>query len=127
MSSHIGLKRHYRARAASCTLIAMQPTKIARDTVTGVRLTGLTKSYRSPQGPVHAVRGIDISISVGETVALLGPNGAGKSTTIDMLLGLLKPDAGSVEVLGMSPDRATAAGAVGAMLQVGGVIPDLSV
>jgi ABC-2 type transport system ATP-binding protein len=127
MSPHIGLKRHYRAGETSGTLIAMQPTKIVRDTVTGVRLTGLTKSYRSPNGPVHAVRGIDISISVGETVALLGPNGAGKSTTIDMLLGLLKPDAGSVEVLGMSPDRATAAGAVGAMLQVGGVIPDLSV
>jgi ABC-2 type transport system ATP-binding protein len=105
----------------------MQTTEIARDTRTGVRLSGLTKSFRSPQGPVHAVRGIDISIGVGETVALLGPNGAGKSTTIDMLLGLLKPDAGTVEVLGMSPERATAAGAVGAMLQVGGVISDLSV
>ena len=45
-------------------------------------------------GPVHAVRGIDIDIAPGETVALLGPNGAGKSTTIDMLLGLLPPDAG---------------------------------
>jgi ABC-2 type transport system ATP-binding protein len=92
-----------------------------------VRISGLTKSFKSPQGPVHAVRGIDISISVGETVALLGPNGAGKSTTIDTLLGLLKPDGGTVEVLGMSPDRATAVGAVGAMLQVGGVISDLSV
>ena len=105
----------------------MQTTEIARDTIAGVRISGLTKSFKSPQGPVHAVRGIDISISVGETVALLGPNGAGKSTTIDTLLGLLKPDGGTVEVLGMSPDRATAAGAVGAMLQVGGVISDLSV
>jgi ABC-2 type transport system ATP-binding protein len=105
----------------------MQTTEIARDTIAGVRISGLTKSFKSPQGPVHAVRGIDISISVGETVALLGPNGAGKSTTIDTMLGLLKPDGGTVEVLGMSPDRATAAGAVGAMLQVGGVISDLSV
>ena len=105
----------------------MQTTEIARDTIAGVRISGLTKSFKSPQGPVHAVRGIDISISVGETVALLGPNGAGKSTTIDTLLGLLKPDGGTVEVLGMSPDRATAVGAVGAMLQVGGVISDLSV
>ena len=40
---------------------------------------------------------IDIDIPVGETVALLGPNGAGKSTTIDMLLGLLPPDAGAID------------------------------
>ena len=105
----------------------MQTAEIARTATAGVRLSGLTKSFKSPQGPVHAVRGIDVTIGVGETVALLGPNGAGKSTTIDMLLGLLGPDAGTIEVLGMSPDRATAAGAVGAMLQVGGVIPDLSV
>jgi ABC-2 type transport system ATP-binding protein len=94
---------------------------------TGIQLAGLTRSFRSPQGPVHAVRGIDISIAPGETVALLGPNGAGKSTTIDMLLGLLPPDAGTVTVFGMTPSDAIAAGAVGAMLQVGSVIQDLSV
>jgi ABC-2 type transport system ATP-binding protein len=76
---------------------------------------------------VHAVRGIDITIEAGQTVALLGPNGAGKSTTIDMLLGLLPSDAGTIELFGMSPQQAVAAGAVGAMLQVGGVISDLNV
>ena len=94
---------------------------------TGISLAGLRKSFKSPQGPVHAVRGIDITIAPGETVALLGPNGAGKSTTLDMLLGLLPPDAGTVSVFGMTPDRAIASGAVGAMLQVGQVIQDLSV
>ena len=93
----------------------------------GIHIAGLTRTFRSPQGPVHAVRGIDISIAPGETVALLGPNGAGKSTTIDMLLGLLPPDAGTVTVFGMTPSDAIAAGAVGAMLQVGSVIQDLSV
>ena len=62
----------------------------------GIELAGLTKSFASPQGPVRAVRGIDVSIAPGETVALLGPNGAGKSTTIDMILGLLDPDKGTV-------------------------------
>ena len=62
----------------------------------GIRLHGLAKSYRGPQGPIRAVRGIDVSIAAGETAALLGPNGAGKSTTIDMLLGLSKPDGGTV-------------------------------
>jgi ABC-2 type transport system ATP-binding protein len=105
----------------------MTSTDVALAAATGVRLSGLTKSFKTPQGPVHAVRGIDVSIEAGQTVALLGPNGAGKSTTIDMLLGLLRPDAGDIEVFGMTPTRAVAAGAVGAMLQVGGVIPDLSV
>jgi len=93
----------------------------------GVRVTGLAKSFRGPEGPVPAVRGIDVIIEPGETVALLGPNGAGKSTTIDMLLGLLAPDNGSIEIFGMTPQGAISAGAVGAMLQVGGVIPYLSV
>ncbi len=96
---------------------------------TGISLTGLTKSFRTPQGTVDAVRGVDISIGPGETVALLGPNGAGKSTTIDMLLGLTQPDAGDVTVLGRAPRAAVDAGLVGAMLQSGGgqLIRDLSV
>ena len=88
----------------------------------GIRLVGLSKSFRTPGGTVHAVRGVDLSIAAGETVALLGPNGAGKSTTIDMLLGLQHPDAGSVQIFGRSPGDAIAAGAVGAMLQTGGLL-----
>jgi ABC-2 type transport system ATP-binding protein len=60
-------------------------------------------------------------------VALLGPNGAGKSTTIDMLLGLLPADAGEIALFGRTPQDAIAAGTVGAMLQTGGVLSDLSV
>ena len=93
----------------------------------GIRIQGLTKSFRSPQGSVRAVRGIDVSIAAGETAALLGPNGAGKSTTIDMLLGLSKPDGGTVTVFGRPPRDAVDAGLVGAMLQSGELIRDLSV
>ena len=93
-----------------------------------IELHGLAKSYRGgAHGPVHAVRGIDLSIRRGETVALLGPNGAGKSTTIDMLLGLTAPDAGQVRVFGRSSREAVEGGAVGAMLQTGELIRDLSV
>ena len=102
-------------------------TNLASRTMTGIQLQGLTKSFKTPQGPVHAVRGIDISIAPGETVALLGPNGAGKSTTIDMLLGLLPADSGTITLFGMTPRQAVDAGAIGAMLQTGGVINDLSV
>jgi ABC-2 type transport system ATP-binding protein len=90
-------------------------------------MRGLAKSFKGPHGPIEAVRGVDLEIGAGETVALLGPNGAGKSTTIDMLLGLLEPDAGSVSVFGRAPSDAVAQGAVGAMLQTGSLIRDLSV
>jgi ABC-2 type transport system ATP-binding protein len=89
----------------------------------GLRIRGLTKSY----GPVRAVAGVDLDIVAGETVALLGPNGAGKSTAIDMLLGLTSPDAGSVTVFGRSPEQAVRAGLVGAMLQSGGLISEVTV
>lgn len=89
----------------------------------GVDARGLSKSY----GPLPAVRGVDLSIAPGDTVALLGPNGAGKSTTIDMILGLSRPDAGTVSVFGQAPDQAVRAGAIGAMLQTGAVVQYLSV
>ena len=79
----------------------------------GVVARGLEKSFATPRGAVRAVRGVDLLIERGETVALLGPNGAGKSTTIDMLLGLGRPDAGVVTVFGGTPARAVAAGASG--------------
>ena len=92
-----------------------------------IQLRGLVKSFGAGEREIKAVRGVDVSISAGETVALLGPNGAGKSTTIDMLLGLLEPDEGTVSVFGRSPSEAVAQGAIGGMLQTGQLIRDLSV
>jgi ABC-2 type transport system ATP-binding protein len=93
----------------------------------GIVLSGLEKTFKSPQGPVRAVRGINVEIAAGETVAFLGPNGAGKSTTIDMLLGLLPPDKGTVSLFGRPPVQSIGSGAIGAMLQTGALIRDLSV
>jgi ABC-2 type transport system ATP-binding protein len=61
-----------------------------------LRVRGLAKSFDRP-----AVRGIDLSIAAGEFYGLLGPNGAGKTTTLKMIVGLLAPDAGSIEVYGV--------------------------
>jgi ABC-2 type transport system ATP-binding protein len=121
MSSPIPAERHYHHPRWPPTMVAMALT--AEDRPTGIVLSGLVKSF----GPVHAVRGVDIEIHAGETVALLGPNGAGKSTTIDMLLGLARPDAGTVSIFGQTPAEAVKSGAIGAMLQTGSLIRDLSV
>lgn len=88
-----------------------------------VALTGLRRSY----GQVTAVAGLDLTIAPGEVVALLGPNGAGKSTTIDMLLGLTRPDEGAVHLFGRTPRDAVRAGQVGAMLQDGTLLEDTTV
>jgi ABC-2 type transport system ATP-binding protein len=61
-----------------------------------VSVTGLVKRY----GDVHAVRGIDLTVDVGETFGFLGPNGAGKSTTINVLCTLVRPTEGSAQVAG---------------------------
>ncbi|MDQ3915483.1 MAG: ABC transporter ATP-binding protein [Actinomycetota bacterium] len=67
-----------------------------------IRATGLTKRFRD----VRAVDGVDLSVSPGERVALLGPNGAGKTTTLFMLLGVVSPDSGHVEIAGLRlPER----------------------
>jgi ABC-2 type transport system ATP-binding protein len=62
---------------------------------------GLTKTYKR----VRAVDGVDLQVAAGERVGLLGPNGAGKTTTLMMLLGVVTPDAGWVEVVGLRLPR----------------------
>ncbi|MFE9248024.1 ABC transporter ATP-binding protein [Streptomyces sp. NPDC007088] len=88
-----------------------------------VRFDQVTKSY----GEVRAVSGLSLDLYPGQTVALLGPNGAGKSSTLDLLLGLRRPDGGTVRVLGTDPASAVARGGVGAMLQSGGLMDEVTV
>ncbi len=88
-----------------------------------VDLRGVHKSF----GLVQAVRGVALAIGSGEVMAFLGPNGAGKTSTIDMILGLSRPDAGAVEVYGMAPRQAVRKGLVSAVMQTGGLLKDLTV
>jgi ABC-2 type transport system ATP-binding protein len=120
MSSGTGASRHY-ARATPAR--DAQIMTITADIGAGIALSQLSKSY----GTVRAVRGVDLAIAPGETVALLGPNGAGKTTTIEMLLGLTRPDNGTVSIFGRTPAAAVRAGWVGAMLQTGSPLDHLRV
>jgi lipooligosaccharide transport system ATP-binding protein len=66
-----------------------------------IRAQGLVKRF----GDHRAVDGLDLEVPQGSCVGLLGPNGAGKSTTLRMLLGLTRPDAGTIRVLGLEVPR----------------------
>jgi ABC-2 type transport system ATP-binding protein len=75
----------------------MVPTRtVSESAVVPIAATGLTKTYRDRA----AVDGIDLTVLPGEIYGFLGPNGAGKTTTMRMLLGLVRPDAGSVKLFG---------------------------
>jgi ABC-2 type transport system ATP-binding protein len=63
------------------------------------------KNLKKFFGDVKAVNGIDFDVYSGEVFGLLGPNGAGKTTTIKLLLGLLEPNEGEMEVFGLNPER----------------------
>ncbi|MGW2723787.1 ATP-binding cassette domain-containing protein [Streptomyces sp. NPDC001492] len=88
-----------------------------------VSFTGAVKTF----GAVRALRGVDLEMAQGETVALLGRNGAGKSTAISLLLGLNEPDEGTVRVFGAPPEQSVRAGRIGAMLQEGRAVPRVTV
>ncbi|MGH8193324.1 MAG: ATP-binding cassette domain-containing protein [Woeseiaceae bacterium] len=92
-------------------------------TATVAELDGVTRRF----GQQIAVDHLDLTIPRGGVYALLGPNGAGKTTTINLLLGLLRPDAGTAKVFGLRPGEMDARRAIGTMLQVSGVPATLTV
>ncbi|HKE65418.1 MAG TPA: ABC transporter ATP-binding protein [Micromonosporaceae bacterium] len=101
--------------------MTLTPTEQAA--MLAVDLRGVTKRF----GPVTAVDNLTLAIEQGEIVAFLGPNGAGKTSTIDMMLGLSRPNAGSVAVYGRRPSDAIARGEIAAVMQTGGLLKDLTV
>src|SRR5262245_60729577 len=72
-------------------------TQVRNGGVPALFARGLRKTYRS----VVALSGVDLKVSEGECFGLLGPNGAGKSTTLEICEGLLQPEQGEVEILGL--------------------------
>jgi len=89
----------------------------------------VVRELRKTYGDLEAVRGIDFTIEPGEVFGLLGPNGAGKTTTVEILEGYRKRDGGTVEVLGVDPERAGSAwrDRIGVMLQSSSLYPNLTV
>ncbi len=100
---------------SSSAAVLPRPDAPVRARPAALSFRGVTHRYGSRIALDH----LDLEVPRGEVLALLGPNGAGKSTTISLLLGLVRPQQGCLEVLGSDPRRAVADGRVGAMLQSG--------
>ncbi|HEY0168652.1 MAG TPA: ABC transporter ATP-binding protein [Jatrophihabitans sp.] len=86
-----------------------------------IQATGLTKQYR----PGTGVFDLDLSVGVGEIFGFLGPNGAGKTTTMRMLVGLVRPSAGAVSVLGHPAGSRQSLAGVGALIESPALYPHL--
>jgi ABC-2 type transport system ATP-binding protein len=88
-----------------------------------ISTAGLARTFQTKQGPVEAVRGIDLTVRQGEILGFLGPNGAGKTTTLRMLTTLLKPTGGAATVAGcdLATDPVGVRRACGYVAQSGGV------
>jgi len=71
------------------------------DSQLAIKIQGLTKTFRTLRGPVHALRGLDLEVRRGEIFGYIGVNGAGKSTSIKVLLGLIQATSGVAQVFGL--------------------------
>jgi ABC-2 type transport system ATP-binding protein len=89
-----------------------------------LRVTGLSKSF----GKLEAVKNLNLELRRGEVFGFLGPNGAGKSTTVGMILGLIAPTAGSIELFGVTQNgnRWAALRRIGAIVEEPAFYPYLS-
>ena len=94
-----------------------------------IEARGLARAFKTKQGTVEAVCGVDVTVEPGEIVGFLGPNGAGKTTTLRMLTTLLKPTAGTATVVGcdLLRDPHGVRERIGYVSQVGGTDPSCPV
>jgi ABC-2 type transport system ATP-binding protein len=94
-----------------------------------ITTAGLARTFVTKNGPVEAVRGIDLTVRQGEILGFLGPNGAGKTTTLRMLTTLLPPTGGAATVAGsdLAGDPAGVRRKIGYVAQAGGVDAQISV
>jgi ABC-2 type transport system ATP-binding protein len=85
------------------------------------------RDLRKRFGEVEALGGLSVTVRAGEIYGLLGPNGSGKTTFIRCVAGLVRPDGGTLTVLGVAPRVAVASGRIGYMTQAAALYAELSI
>ena len=90
---------------------------------TVISARGVDLTFETADGPVHALKGVDLDISKGEFVSFIGPSGCGKTTFLRVVAALEQPTAGEISVNGMSPDDARRARAYGYVFQAAWLYP----
>ena len=88
-----------------------------------IEARGLNLTFQTADGPVHALKDVDLSIRKGEFVSFIGPSGCGKTTFLRVVADLEQPTAGTITVNGMSPEEARRARAYGYVFQAAGLYP----
>ncbi|MEZ5725680.1 MAG: ABC transporter ATP-binding protein [Paracoccaceae bacterium] len=84
---------------------------------------GIDLTFQTADGPVHALKGVDLSINQGDFVSFIGPSGCGKTTLLRTIAALETPTGGALSVNGMTPDEARRARAYGYVFQAPGLYP----
>lgn len=88
-----------------------------------VSAKGLDLTFQTNDGPVHALKGVDLDIEKGEFVSFIGPSGCGKTTFLRCIAALEQPTGGTLSVNGMTPEAARQARAYGYVFQAAGLYP----
>ncbi len=83
----------------------------------------LDLTFQTNDGPVHALKGVDLTVNKGDFVSFIGPSGCGKTTFLRVMAALEKPTGGTITVNGMSPDEARRKRAYGYVFQAAGLYP----
>jgi NitT/TauT family transport system ATP-binding protein len=84
---------------------------------------GLNLVFQTADGPVHALKDVDLTINRGDFVSFIGPSGCGKTTFLRAIAALERPTGGTLTVNGMSPDEARRGRAYGYVFQAAGLYP----
>lgn len=88
-----------------------------------VEAKGLDLTFQTNDGPVHALKGVDLTVNKGDFVSFIGPSGCGKTTFLRVVAALEHPTGGSITVNGLSPDEARRNRSYGYVFQAAGLYP----
>ncbi len=102
---------------------ALRPAPAAETANPVIEARGVSLTFPTADGPVHALKDVNLTIAQGEFVSFIGPSGCGKTTFLRAIAALESPTAGQLTVNGMSPDAARRARAYGYVFQAPGLYP----